>query len=139
MHASRFQSARVLNFGSKLLLLSLMPTLLFVGHWSLHLEIPGTDSYVGTRPAKAETTGAHHHDGPSGDRSNHDHEQHCHANASTCADAAAVPVAPVAHLAEAIAALGADSAWREIRTEARSLTGWTGAPQFPPPRSNASA
>ncbi len=139
MFASRFQSPRGLNFGSKLLLLSLLPTLLFVGHWSLHLEIPGTNSYVGTQPAKAETTSGHHHDGPSDDRSNHDHEQHCHANAATCADAAAVPVAPVAHLAEAIAALGADSAWREIRTEARSLTGWTGAPQVPPPRSNPSA
>ena len=138
MFASRFQSARGLNFGSKLLLLSLMPTLLFVGHWSLHIEIPGTDHYVGAPPPRAERVTAHHH-GPSGQDSSHDHEQHCHANAATCADAAAVPVAPVAHLAEVIAALGADSAWREIRTEARSLTGWTGAPQFPPPRSNASA
>jgi len=139
MLASRFRSARVLNFGSKLLLLSLLPTLLFVGHWSLYVEIPGTNSYIGTPTAEAEATSTHHHDGPPGDHSNHDHEQHCHANAATCADAAAVPVAPVAHLAEAIAALGADSAWREISTEARRLTGWADAPQFPPPRSNASA
>ena len=138
MLASRFRSARVLNFGSKLLFLSLLPTLLFVGHWSLHIEIPGTTYYVGAPIPQADTT-AHHHDGGSGNRATHDHEQHCHANAATCADAAAVPVTPVAHLAEAIAALGADSAWREIGTEARRLTGWADAPQTPPPRSNASA
>jgi len=138
MLASRFPSARVLNFGSKLLFLSLLPTLLFVGHWSLHIEIPGTNSYIGMPTSGAEAAVAHHHDASS-QHSSHEHEQHCHANAATWADAAAVPVAPVAHLADAVAAFGADSAWRRIPSETLSLIGWTAAPQVPPPRTIPSA
>ncbi|MBE7520623.1 MAG: hypothetical protein HS107_15415 [Thermoflexaceae bacterium] len=139
MLASRLQSTRTHNFASKLLFLSLLPTLLFVGHWSLHIEIPGTHYYVGAPTLSAEAAAANHHGGSSGQHSSHDHEQHCHANAATCADAAAVPVAPVAHLADAVAALGLDSAWRKIPIETLSLIGWTSAPQFPPPRMIPSA
>ncbi|MCL4239773.1 MAG: hypothetical protein KJ048_00320 [Dehalococcoidia bacterium] len=141
MLASRLQSTRARSFASKLLFLSLLPTLLFVGHWSLHIEIPGTDYFVGPPGRAVQAEGTHHHDAPSGEHSGsgHDHEQHCHANAATCADAAAVPVAPVAHLAEAIAALGADSAWLRIPNETRSLSGWDAAPQFPPPKLTSSA
>ena len=138
MLASRLQSTRARNHASKLLFLSLLPTLLFVGHWSLHIEIPGTGYYVGP-PAQVQDAGTHHHDGPSGERSGHDHQQHCHTNAATCADAAAVPGAPVAHLADAVAAIGADSAWLQMAFETHSLTGWDAAPQPPPPRLTSSA
>lgn len=136
MLASRLRSTRARNLTSKLLFLSLLPTLLFVGHWSLHIEIPGTNYYVGPPERVVQTAGTHQHDGHSHGHSGspHDHEQHCHANAATCADAAAIPVAPVAHLAEAIAELGADSAWLHVPTETRSLAGWDATPRPPPPR-----
>ncbi len=137
MLVRRFQSASFLSSSSKVLILSLLPTLLFVGHWSLRIDIPGTDSYIGAPTARAETS-VHHHV-PSSKDGGHEHEQHCHANAATCADAAAVPVAPVAHLAEAVATLGADSPWRQIPIEARRLAGRTVAPQFPPPRPTSAA
>lgn len=133
MLAWRFQSASFRTSSSKVLFLSLLPTLVFVGHWSLRLDIPGTDYYLGA-PTTASAAERHHHHGSSEEQSGHDHEQHCHANAATCADAAAVPTAPVAHLADGLATLGAESPWRKIAAEARSLTGWTSAPTSPPPR-----
>lgn len=137
MIVRRFQRASFLSSSSKVLILSLLPTLLFVGHWSLRIEIPGTDSYIGAPMAQAAASGHHH--GASGEESEHEHEQHCHANAATCADAAAVPVAPVGHLAEVVATLGAESPWRQIASETSSLTGWTSTPAFPPPRATSAA
>jgi len=137
MLVPRFQSVSFRSFSSKVLVLSLSPTLLFVGHWSLRMDIPGTSYYIGA-PTTEDAPSPHHH-GPSKNDSGHQHEQHCHTNAATCADAAAVPVAPVAHLAEAVATLGAESPWRRVPLEITSLTGWTAAPQFPPPRPTSPA
>ncbi len=137
MLASRLQSTGARNFASKLLFLSLLPTLLFVGHWTLRIDIPGTNYYIGPAVTQASNT-HHHHDASPGEERAHDHGQHCHANSATCADAAAVPTAPVANLAEGLAALGAESPWRQIPTETRGLTGWTSVPTSPPPRSSQS-
>lgn len=126
MLAWRLQPASFRTSTAKVLFLFLLPTLLLVGHWSLGMEvgIPVTE-----RMAPHD-----HRQGSSSEESGHEDEQHCHASAAMCTGAGAVPTASVAHLAEGLATLGAESPWRKISAETRDLMGWTSVPASPPPR-----
>ena len=105
-----------------LLVCGLLPSLSFFGHWTIHVDIPGTDMYVGL-PAPSEAEG-------------HDHIQHCHADAASCSDTPLTTTASVATLAEVVSSAGADSPL--IGLEAPGATGTPQAqvgPVSPPPRS----
>lgn len=108
------------------LLVAYLPSLLFLGHWPLQLDIPGTDFYVGLpKPGDSAT----HSD------SGHDHARHCHEGASSCGDVPVISSATVALLHETLS----------IETDEASLfaptSEWwaphgsrTVAPEPPPPR-----
>jgi hypothetical protein len=107
------------------LLAAYLPSLVFLGHWPLRVDIPGTDLYVGL-PKQA----AHSH------TEGHGHENHCHESAASCSDAPVVSTATVGLLEETIsfqtderAILAPSSEWWAPH-QAQSI-----APEPPPPRS----
>lgn len=110
------------------LLLALLPSVLYLGHWSVRVPVPGTGGFVAIG-MRAE------HDGQATDGG---HEEHCHGSAS-CTDAPPAPVsAGFALLNELLTVLGAGGvlilvamlAWRP-----RALA--EVAPLLPPPRPTA--
>lgn len=82
---------------SWLLLAALLPSLLFLGHWTLEIPLPGLGWYVGTPEA------AHSH---TAEEETH-HEQHCHATVSACGDVPFTGVSAFALLTETVALIGA--------------------------------
>jgi hypothetical protein len=111
---------------SVVLLLALLPSVLYLGHWSLRVPIPTTGAFVAIG-MRAE----HDAQAARGD----DHGKHCHGDA-TCTDAPPAPAINVfAMLSESILLLGsagllilaATLAWRPAR-------GWTVVPLARPPR-----
>lgn len=115
------------------LLVALLPSLTFVGHWRPHVDIPGTNLYVGL-PAPAGESQPHTHSGQTRDGGD-DHASHCHANASSCTDVPYVGASAFALLTESASFIGAAvvltavalAAWRPHRTLAI-------APEPRPPR-----
>ncbi|MCC7364450.1 MAG: hypothetical protein IT303_08755 [Dehalococcoidia bacterium] len=109
--------------GSWLLLAAFLPSLLYAGHWTLQLDIPGTDYYIGF----AQRSDGHQHAG--------DHDAHCHGDPEGCTDSPPTISVPVATLAAAFA-----TATAEIRTfappgDAAALIGADArGPDTPPPR-----
>lgn len=86
------------------LLLAYLPSLLFIGHWPLAVDIPGTDLYIGL----PLTPAARSHAGPTTpEGEGHDHAQHCHADLGACSDVPFTGASPFALLSEAVAFLGA--------------------------------
>lgn len=93
------------------LLVAFLPTLTFLGHWTLHIDIPGTNEYLLVVPGEPEHTGNHtnsHTDGHSSQTETH--EQHCHAGVATCSDIPLTGISAFALLNESIAYLGAAGA-----------------------------
>ncbi|MEX0781347.1 MAG: hypothetical protein WD557_01770 [Dehalococcoidia bacterium] len=92
---------------------ALLPSLLYLGHWSVRVRVPGTDAYVAVgilaeHEAQASEGG---------------HEKHCHGTA-TCTDSPPAPVGVgFAMLNEMLTLLGAGGtmtllavlAWRPAR------------------------
>ncbi len=92
------------GFRTWALLLALLPTLTFLGHWSLHVDVPGTNLYVLLIPG--EPSEAHTHDGAQQD-SAQSHERHCHAGVASCSDIPFTGASPFALLNDSLAYLGA--------------------------------
>jgi hypothetical protein len=82
-----------------LLLIAILPSMTFLGHWGLQFDIPGSRFYVVLMPAPQE----HEHD--PGEESKH--EQHCHANAASCTDVPFTGASPFALLQSSVEHLGA--------------------------------
>jgi len=82
------------------LLIAILPSLTFLGHWGLNFDIPGSGFYVVLMPAPAE-----HEHASQGEESHH--EQHCHANAASCTDVPFMGASPFALLQYSVAHLGA--------------------------------
>ena len=111
------------------LLVAILPSLTFVGHWSLNLDVPGTDLYL-------TLIAASHHDD---ELARHDdqqaHTNHCHANAASCTDVPFTGASPFASLHDSIAYMGAAAllvvlafgTWRPSST-------LTVGPELRPPR-----
>lgn len=114
------------------LLLAILPTLTFLGHWGLNIDIPGTDLYVTIIPGETGADGHTQSHGPAGQQS---HEQHCHAGVATCSDIPFTGASPFALLTDSLAKLGAAGAlvalallfWRPGRTASVG-------PELQPPR-----
>jgi len=92
------------RFRTWALLLALLPALTFLGHWSLHVDVPGTNLYVVVVPG--EPAQAHTHDGKQQD-SGQSHERHCHAGVASCSDIPFTGASPFALLSDSVAYLGA--------------------------------
>lgn len=105
---------------SLLLLVALVPTLTFLGHWTLHIDIPGTNLYVLLIPGEPE----HTHADASQPEDEASHSQHCHAGAASCSDIPFTGASPFALLSETVALLGegavliaiALALWRPVRS-----------------------
>ncbi len=107
------------------LLTAMLPSLLYLGHWSVRVPIPGTGAFVAVGMQAEHEAQA----------SEGGHEQHCHGTAN-CTDSPPAPVGVgFALLSEALLLLGAAGAmvllwlpgWRPARVSAV-------APLLPPPR-----
>lgn len=80
-----------------LLLIAILPSWTFLGHFSLQVDIPFTDQYLVLVPAA-----------PHDDQSNvRTHENHCHANAATCTDIPFTGASPFVLAGQSVAFLGA--------------------------------
>ena len=107
----REAAAERLRWQSKLLLLAILPTLTFLGHWPvLTLSVPGLALSL-TIPFVSEETLDHAAaiNGPvvSSGTDAQEHTQHCHANVATCTDIPFTGGSAFALLGEAVAFLGA--------------------------------
>jgi hypothetical protein len=88
---------RAARFQHLLLLVGILPSLTFLGHWTVQFDIPGTNSYVLVVPGEA-------HDDLHEDV--HTHESHCHASAATCTDIPFVGASPFALMHDSVIYLG---------------------------------
>jgi hypothetical protein len=104
---------------------ALVPSLLYLGHWSVRLPVPGTDAFIALGMQAEHEAQA----------SEGGHEAHCHGS-STCTDSPPAPVGVgFGLLTEALALMGAAgllvalaiAAWRPAREG-------TVAPATMPPR-----
>ncbi len=112
---------------SWLLAAALLPSLLFLGHWTLSIPVPGTGWYLGL-PAEthAHQDVADPHD---------DHERHCHADASSCGDVPFAGASAFALLTETVALIGTAGLMLALTARAwRPSLGATVAPERRPPR-----
>lgn len=96
--------AFVPRFRSWALVVAILPTLTFLGHWTLHVDIPGTNLFVMVVPGQPEPV--HTHDAGQQD-DGHSHEQHCHAGVAACSDIPFTGASPFALLNDSLAYLGA--------------------------------
>jgi len=86
------------------LLVAFLPTLTFLGHWTLQIDIPGTNEYLLIVPGAPEHNTDSHGDEHSSETETHD--QHCHAGVATCSDIPLTGISAFALLNESIAYLG---------------------------------
>ena len=89
---------------SALLLVALLPSALFLGHWGLVATVPILDAQIVLVPAEAG-----HHDHPSGDHGQEDsaaHSRHCHGGVATCSDVPYAGASGFALLSKSVALLG---------------------------------
>lgn len=120
-----------------LLAVAYLPSVTFFGHWDLHIDVPGTNVYVGFVAAHeaGAATHTHTHNASTGDPAQDEHARHCHAGPAECGDAPVISTATVALLARSL----------EEAPELRSLLpppadgatpgpGQVFAPEPPPPR-----
>ena len=111
------------------LLVAILPSLTFLGHWSLNLDIPGTDLYL-TLIAASD-----HHDEHAGHDDPQAHTNHCHANAASCTDVPFTGASPFAFLHDSIAYLGAGALLVVLTLRAwRPWSALTVGPELRPPR-----
>lgn len=83
------------------LLVAILPSLTFLGHWSLKIDVPRTDLYL------TLIAPSHHDDEHAGNDDQQAHTNHCHANAASCTDVPFTGASPFALLGDSIAYLGA--------------------------------
>lgn len=83
------------NLGARALLIAILPSLLFFGHWTVRVDIPGTNLYVGMPES-----------GAAGEGSGHDHSRHCHGDSASCSDVPFAGASAFALMSESAACLG---------------------------------
>lgn len=114
-----------------LLLVAFLPSVTFLGHINVHIEVPGTGLYVGLPAPATHEHGAHagHHD----DRA--EHERHCHADFASCSDVPFTGASAFLLLEEAARMLGLAGLMVLVFAAARRPGTSAGiAPLLPPPR-----
>jgi hypothetical protein len=110
----------------------MLPTLTFLGHWSFHIDVPGTNLYVLIVPGE-QAPAVTHDSQQQGDGQSH--ERHCHAGVASCSDIPFTGASPFALLSDSLAYLGASAALTAV-----ALAFWRpGAvasvgPELQPPR-----
>lgn len=108
-----------------LLLVAILPSLTFLGHWALQFDIPGTNSYVVVVPGET------HEDA----HTEHTHEQHCHAGVATCTDVPFTGASPFALMHDSVIYLGASALLIVLGLNTwRPRQSTTIAPLLEPPR-----
>ena len=123
------------NSRSLLLLVAILPALTFLGHWpALVFPVPGVEAVIAV-PFFG-------HDGNSFAADSHaneqEHEQHCHANASSCSDVPFTGASAFALMNTAVASLGRNA--HSVQMFATSLnvpTENTLSPELRPPNAAA--
>ncbi len=96
---------RPLRRRSLVLLVALLPTLTFFGHWpAIQFTVPGTDLQIGL-------PGEGHDDGAGESSSGHDHTRHCHADLTSCSDVPFTGASAFALLIDTVAFLSAAALW----------------------------
>ena len=112
-----------------LLLLALLPTLTFFGHWpGFEIPLPGVDASIGL-PFAGHT----HAHGEAG--AGEDHGRHCHEDSAGCSDVPFTGASGFLLLAEAVAGLAAAAPLLAVRlAAAHAPAGRTVAPEPNPPR-----
>lgn len=119
---------RTARFRHLLLLVAILPSLTFLGHWALQFDIPGTNSYLVVVPGEA------HDDSHTG----HSHEQHCHAGVATCTDIPFTGASPFALMHDAVFYLGASAVLIFLGLNTwRPRKSMTIAPLLEPPRTRS--
>lgn len=114
-----------------MLILALLPTLTFFGHWPREVAIPGTGYYLAIPGSPAAAPGGSTAQG-------HDHSSHCHADAASCSDVPATAGVSFAILNETLAFFGAGGLFVLL-----ALCWWvpgesfTPSPEIQPPRTLA--
>lgn len=130
-----------------LLLLAILPTLTFMGHWpDIRIGIPGSTAWL-TIPLASE--GDHHHEGTPGEHGanpedeHHSefgteedgHGRHCHADAASCTNTPFTGISAFALLSESVALLGAGGfATLLVHQLWEPTSDLTPGPEFLPPR-----
>lgn len=102
------------RLGPLLMLAAYLPALLFVDHWTLRLDIPGSDYYVGL-PAERDL--GHQH---AGDES---HSSHCHESVASCSDTRVTTGTTIAVLAAVVFALTLGGIRHRCRTLSKASPG----------------
>ena len=106
------------------MLVALLPSVLYVGHWSIRLPVPGTDAFVALGMQAEHEAQA----------SEGGHEEHCHGTAS-CTDSPPTPSMGFALLNEALALLAAAGLLVLVAGPGSQLRALAGMPPvLPPPR-----
>ena len=114
-----------------LLLIAILPSWTFLGHFHVAIDIPFTNQYLVLVPA------APHDDSASANVQTH--ENHCHANASTCTDIPFTGASPFLLARQSVAYFGAAAVFVAI-----SLSWWRPTalnnvgPDLQPPKHSAS-
>jgi hypothetical protein len=118
---------------SWVLILALLPTLTFFGHWPQQVSIPGTNYYLAIPGSPAAASEGEASDG-------HDHSRHCHADAASCSDVPAASGVSFAVMNETLAFFGAGGLF--VLLALRWWVpgeGFTPSPEIQPPRTLAAA
>ena len=88
------------------LLLALLPSLLFLGHWQLELAVPLLASHILLVPGEGAALESAPEPAPESGKSAA-HARHCHGGAATCSDVPYAGGSGFALLSEAVAQLAA--------------------------------
>ena len=115
------------------LLLAFLPTVMFLGHWTFHVDIPGTNLYILIVPGEPTQADSHADAHSAGEN----HDRHCHAGVASCSDVPLTGISAFALLNDSLVYLGvagalialAAIAWRP-----RALNSIN--PDLRPPRSS---
>jgi hypothetical protein len=129
----RFASPAGRRRASWILVLALLPTLTFFGHWPGQIPIPGTGYHLAIPGSSTAAPAGAANEG-------HDHASHCHADAATCSDVPATAGVSFAILNETLALFGAGGLF--VLLALRWWVpgeGFTPSPELEPPRALAHA
>ena len=121
-----------------LLLVAILPTLTYFGHWPVvTLDIPGTDLYLQLPGSEGNIGGDDHGFGASAgsQRDAHEHAQHCHGDTATCTDMPFTGASAFALMEESLAALGIAALLTLVALQARRPGALASvAPELQPPK-----
>lgn len=119
------------RFQHIVLLVGILPSLIFLGHWGLQFDVPGTNLYVVVVPASPHDEAAH----AETKGQQRQHQDHCHANAASCTDVPLIGASPFALMSDSVAYLGASAMLIALALAVwRPVAGMIVAPELQPPQ-----